>query len=143
MVTLLLDSAQLELALSGTERALAFQRESIRIERAHIEKVQLTQDPWTWVRGARKSGTHVPGVVAAGTWASIAGDEFVMLRGRKPGVVISLTHEAPYQRVLVTTRHGIALVQALNLPIGEGAEVTELAEAEPTARARRPRPATA
>lgn len=143
MVTLLLDSAQLELAFSGTERALAFQRENIRVDRAHIEKVQLTQDLWTWVRGARKSGTHMPGVIAAGTWASIAGDDFVMLRGRKPGVVVSLTHDAEYQRLLVTTRHGLALVQALNLPASDSAEVTELAEAEPAARVRRPRPATA
>ena len=149
MVTLLVDSANLELALSPTERAAAFQRENIRVARADILKVQLTDDPWTWVRGVRKPGTQVSGVFAAGTWHSIAGTDFVMIRGRRPGVVIDLGPDAAYQRLLLTTRHGLALVEALNLDdIDAKDSVVELAETaavpvQKPARVRKPRTATA
>ena len=33
----------------------------------------------------------------------------------KPGVVIDLTHEAPFQRLVLSTQHGLALVKALRL----------------------------
>lgn len=150
MVTLLLDSAQLEVSLSVTERALAFERGDIRVDRSMIEKVQLTDDPYTWLRGVRKPGTFVPGVVAAGTWHSIAGTDFVMVRGRKPGVVVDLTAEAPYQRLVLTTRHGLSLVQALRLDVESNppTDVVDIVTGTirvPVAkgRSRKPRPATA
>ena len=149
MVTLLLDSANLEVALSGTERAAAFRRDAVRVQRADIVKVQLTDDPWTWLRGVRKPGTHIAGTIAAGTWHSIAGTDFVMVRGRKPGVVIDLNRDAPFQRLLLTTRHGLSLVEALRLDVaGTPVEVSEIV-AESTGAIRtvpgrsKPRPATA
>lgn len=51
MVTLLLDATRLEVALSATERALSFRRDSVRVDRAHIRKVQLVDDPCTWQIG--------------------------------------------------------------------------------------------
>lgn len=150
MVTLLLDSAQLEVSLSVTERALAFTREDIRVDRSMIEKVQLTDDPWTWLRGVRRPGTFVPGIVAAGTWHSIAGTDFVMVRGRRPGVVVDLAEEAPYQRLVLTTRHGLSLVQALRLDVEANppTDVVDIVTGSvqvPTAKTRgsKPRPATA
>lgn len=149
MVTLLLDSAQMEVALSGTERALSFRRDGIRVPREEIEKVQLTDDLWTWIRGVRSLGTSIPGVVSAGTWTSIAGDDFLMVRGRKPGVVIDLVDGAEFSRLLLTTRHGLALVEALRLDVdGSPVEVTEIVATAsiPTvkpARTRPARPATA
>lgn len=151
MVTLLLDSANLEISLSVTERAAAFaSSNTIRVSRADITRVQLTDDPWTWLRGVRKPGTQIPGVIAAGTWNSIAGTDFVLVRGHREGVVIDLTEDAPYQRLLLTTRHGLALVNALRLDASEQMEeVSEMvAHAAPKApRKRSPksaaRPATA
>ncbi len=148
MVTLLLDSENLEVALSGTERAAAFRREPIRVRRADIERVQLTDDPWTWLRGVRKPGTFVPGMIAAGTWHSVAGTDFVMVRGRREGVVIDLTLQAPFQRLVLTTRHGLALVEALRLDVSATpVDVAEIAESSGDTGAvrtvRPPRTATA
>ncbi|MDR6877298.1 hypothetical protein [Microbacterium barkeri] len=143
MVTLLLDHAQLEISLSATERALAFRRTSIRVERSSIVKVQLTDDPWTWLRGVRARGTFLPGFTALGTWRTETGDDFVAVRGRRlPGVVIDLDGEGEFERLVISTRHGLALTRALRLNLDEAAEAVELG-AEPAKEPQRtPRPAS-
>ena len=93
MVTLLLDSTQLEVVLSGTEKTLAFRRRNVVIERSTIRKVQLTDDAWTWLRGIPSPGTYVRGVIAMGTWKPAGGDDqpdFAIVRRRRPSVVIDL-----------------------------------------------------
>lgn len=146
MVTLLLDSANLEVGLSASERLVSLQKQNVRVRRSDITKVQLTDDLWTWLRGVRSPGTFVPGVVAAGTWRSVAGADFVMVRGRKkPGVVIDLGHEAPFQRLVLSTQHGLALVKTLRLD-GEVElnDVVTLTSPIPTIKPQHaPKPATA
>lgn len=115
MVTLLLDSTQLEIVLTGAERAMALRKGNVAIERSTISKVQLTDDPWTWLRGVPSPGTNVRGVVAMGVWTSAGGDDFALVRRRRPSVVIDLDGHCDFERVIVTTRHGVALVQALRL----------------------------
>lgn len=119
MVTLLLDSTQLEVVLSASERALAFRRDPVRIARDHIRKVQLTDDAWTWLRGSRSPGTFVRGVLAMGTWKVSGGSDFVIVRRRRPAVVIDLHGDAEFERVVLSTRHGLELVQALRLETDE------------------------
>lgn len=146
MVTLLLDSMHLEVALSGTERAMSFQRENVRVDRSMITKVQLTDDLWTWLRGVNNPGILIRGTIAAGVWQSVAGADFVMVRGRKKsGVVIDLTHEAPFQRLVLSTKHGLALVKALRLEVAEELnDVVTLTSPIPTIKQRpSTRPATA
>lgn len=150
MVTLLLDQTQLEIVLSPLERAATFHRENLRIERKTITKVQLTDDAWTWLRGVPNPGTHIPTVLAAGTWKAAGSTDFVLIRRRRPGVVIDLTGDDQYRRLILTTRHGPALTQALRLDVSdEPADVEEIVSttgAIPTAPTRRrpvirPRPA--
>ncbi|GAA4488466.1 hypothetical protein [Microbacterium panaciterrae] len=127
MVTLLLDQTRLEVELSPLERAVSFRRDNLHIARDAIVKVQLTDDAWTWLRGVGSPGTHVPLVLAAGTWKSANGDDFVLIRRHKPSVVIDL-EGAEFQRLVLTTRHGLALAQALRLDVSsELAEVTDIA----------------
>ncbi|MGN8025376.1 hypothetical protein [Microbacterium sp. 22242] len=127
MVTLLLDRTRLEVELSPLERAVSFRRDNLHIERDAIVKVQLTDDAWTWLRGVGSPGTHVPLVLAAGTWKSANGDDFVLIRRHKPSVVIDL-EGAEFQRLVLTTRHGLSLAQALRLDAtAELAEVTDIA----------------
>lgn len=153
MVTLLLDSTQLEIVLSGAERVLAFRKGNVTIERSAIAKVQLTDDVWTWLRGVPSPGTHVRGVIAMGTWKSSAGEDFAIIRRRRPGVVIDLEGHPDYQRIILTTRHGLELTQALRLDVdSEPADVVDLATgaipvepapvAKPRARSPKPAPAT-
>lgn len=161
MVTLLLDSTQLEVVLSPIERTLARRSDPVRIERSHIRKVQLTDDAWTWLRGVASPGTHVRGAVAMGTWRSAGGADFVVVRRRHPAVVIDLDESAEFARLVLTTSHGLALVQALRLATDgtptavtdivaaaeDGADAAAPAASAPGAPKRRParapKPATA
>ena len=113
MVRLLVDTDTLEIQLAPLERVLARRSEIVRVERARIAKVQLTEDPFTWLRGVRSPGTHVPNRLAYGTWKSVFGDDFAAMRNGRPGVVIDLEGDGEFERILVTTRYGIALAKAL------------------------------
>jgi hypothetical protein len=115
VVALLLDSTRLEVALSATEKALTFHRGNVLIERSMITKVQLTDDAWNWLRGVPSPGTHVPRLLAMGSWKSAGGVDFAVIRRHRPAVVIDLEGHDEYQRVVLTTRHGLALVTALRL----------------------------
>ncbi|GAA3662361.1 hypothetical protein [Microbacterium marinilacus] len=121
MVTLLLDQTQLEIVLTRTERVLAAQRDNIRVDRASIARLQLTDEPVTWLRGVRAPGTHLPRLVSLGRWRSAQGDDFVAIRHGRPGVVIDLTGDERFARLVLSTRHGLALANALQLD-AEGAE---------------------
>ncbi|MEI3845689.1 MULTISPECIES: hypothetical protein [unclassified Microbacterium] len=128
MVTLLLDSTQLEVVLSLSERALSFRKGNVVIERSAITRVQLTDDAWTWLRGYPSPGSYVRGVIAMGTWRSAGGDDFALIRRRRPSVVIDLEGHPEFQRIILTTRHGLALVQALRVDLDEEpADVAEIA----------------
>jgi hypothetical protein len=143
MVTLMLDSAQLEVLLAPAERALAFRRRGLVFARTEITRVQLTDDPWTWLRGVRSHGTYVPATLAAGTWQYAGGRDFALLRRRRPGVVIDLEGHSEFQRVILSTRHGLALVQALRLEgQQEAADVADLA-AKPARKPRTAKPKAA
>lgn len=149
MVTLLLDQTRLEIVLSPIERAACFHRDNLRIARDTITKVQLTDDAWTWLRGVPNPGTHIPGVLAAGTWKAAGSVDFVLIRRRRPSVVIDLDGDEQFRRLILTTRHGHALTQALRLDVSaEPADVEAIVATTPTSvpkpRRRpviRPRPA--
>ncbi|WP_029150339.1 hypothetical protein [Microbacterium indicum] len=113
MVSLYVDSAALEIKLAPIERTLAMHRAPVRISRSQIAKVQLTDDPFTWLRGVRAPGSHVPNRLAFGTWRSVFGDDFVAIRSGRPAVVIDLEEGAGFQRVILSTTHGADLVNAL------------------------------
>ena len=141
MVTLLLDQTQLAVELSPIERAVAFRRENLRIARETIVRVQLTDDPWLWLRGVTGPGTHIPGTVAAGTWKASTTTDFVLIRRRRPGVVIDLEGDEQFDRLILTTRHGLALTQALRLNVtDEPADVAEIAANDPESAKKRKRP---
>lgn len=122
MVTLLLDSTQLEVVLSPTERAMSFRRSNVVVPREHIERVQLTDDAWTWLRGVPNPGINLPVAVGMGTWKSAGGNDFVIIRGRKPSVVVDLTGHDEFERLVLTTKHGVALLQALRLDVASEPE---------------------
>lgn len=128
MVTLMLDSAQLEIVLSAAEKALAFRKRNVVLERSTITRVQLTDDAWTWLRGVRSPGTSVPATLAMGTWRYAGGKDLVLIRRNRPGVVIDLDGHDEFQRIVLTTRHGVELAQALRLDAGdEPADVVDIA----------------
>ncbi|KQZ24073.1 MULTISPECIES: hypothetical protein [Microbacterium] len=149
MVTLLLDQTRLEVVLSPIERAASFHRDNLRIERETIAKVQLIDDAWTWLRGVPNPGTHIPGILAAGTWKAAGSTDFVLIRRRRPSVVVDLLGDDQYRRLILTTSHGLALTQALRLDVtDEPADVEEIVATSPVPVSKgsrrpviRPRPA--
>lgn len=143
-MTLLLDSTRLEVVLSRTERALTFHRGNVLIERSTIAKVQLTDDAWNWLRGVPSPGTHVPRLLAMGDWKSAGGVDFAVIRRHRPAVVIDLDGHDEYQRVVLTTRHGIALVTALRLDeVPTTTDVIDLVpETAPSPQPKKPRTRT-
>lgn len=146
MVTVLLDATGLDIVLSRTERVLARRSAEVRIHRDHIRRAQLTDDPWTWLRGVPNPGTLVRHTIAMGTWRSAGGDDFVLVRRRNPAIVIDLDGDPEFQRIVLTTRHGFALMQALHLDgAAEAGElvVADQKKASPRPRRSRTRPALA
>lgn len=113
MVSLLLDSTQLDVHLNATEHALSFRKRNISIARSQIARVQLTDDAWTWLRGVPEPATVIPSAFAIGTWKFVGGKDFALIRRRRPSVVIELEEHPEFQRVIVTTRHGVDLVREL------------------------------
>ncbi len=130
MVTLLLDSTQLEIVLTGAERLLAFRKGNVVVDRSTIAKVQLTDDAWTWLRGVPSPGTHVRGVLAMGVWKSAGAQDFAIVRRHRASVVIDLDGHDEFERIVLTTRHGLELVKALRLDVDSDeapADVVDLA----------------
>lgn len=104
----------------------------MRVARDTITKVQLTDDAWTWLRGVPGPGTHIPAILAAGTWKAAATTDFVLIRRHRPSVVIDLEGDGQFERLIFTTRHGLALTQALRLDVSEKpVDVVEIASTAP------------
>jgi len=132
MVSLLLDSTQLEVVLSPTERAMGFRRTNVKVPRENIVRAQLTDDSWTWLRGVPNPGLYLPVAVAAGTWKSAGGNDFVVIRRRRSSVVIDLEGHDEFERLILTTQHGGALLQALRLEVADEPEdVAAIAKKRP------------
>jgi hypothetical protein len=142
MVTLLLDSTQLEVVLSPVERALSFRRRNLVVPREQITRVQRTDDAWTWLRGVPNPGTYLPVAVAMGTWKSAFGEDFVAIRRRRPSVVVDLEGHDEFARLVLTTRHGVALLRALRLD-DVADEPEDVATLVAPAKPRRKRPVIA
>lgn len=135
MVTLLLDSTQLEVVLSPTEKAMSFRRTNLKVPRETIVRAQLTDDAWTWLRGVPNPGIYLPVAVAMGTWKSAGGNDLVLIRRRRSSVVIDLEGHDEFERLILTTQHGASLLQALRLDVDDEPEdVVAIAKKKPRRR---------
>ncbi|WP_244250431.1 hypothetical protein [Rathayibacter festucae] len=112
VVTVLPD--RLELRLTRAERVLALHRGDVVVERSSIRSATVTEDPWIWVRGIRAPGTAVPLTLAAGTWKFHGGKDFLLIKRTAAAVVIDLVDEE-YSRLIVSTKHALELIAALQL----------------------------
>ncbi|MFC4244115.1 hypothetical protein ACFOYW_12090 [Gryllotalpicola reticulitermitis] len=116
---------RLEVRLSAAEKVLALRRTDLIIPRESIRSVAITQDPWIWVRGVRVPGAAIPLTLAIGTWKYHGGKDFLIVKGKsRPAVVIDIDQSADsradgaeiaegYDRVIVSTQHAAALIEAL------------------------------
>lgn len=111
---------------TAAEKVAAMHRNDLVLERAAITSAVITGDPWVWMRGVRHRGTHIPGKFAMGTWRSLSGTDFVIVREGREAVVLDLEGGQSegrgwvgefddYARVVISTVHAAELVQALRL----------------------------
>ena len=114
--------------LTATEKVLAMHRRDVVIDRDAITSALITDDPWVWLRGVRAPGTMIPGKLAFGTWRSISGRDFALVRGRRSAIVIDI--DVPegveedqgwvsefdgFARLVLSTTHAAELIRALRL----------------------------
>ncbi|MFD5601404.1 hypothetical protein ACFWHR_15270 [Leucobacter sp. NPDC058333] len=125
--------------LTAAEKFASMRRRDIVLDRSAISSAIVTNDPWIWVRGVRAPGAALPGTLAAGTWRTFTGRDFVLARRGRDAVVIDF--ETPehaddedhgwhgefdqFSRVIVSTVHAGDLIQALRLDGGPIAVDTE------------------
>ena len=119
---------RLEVRLSAAEKVLALRKSDLVIPRSAIRSVAITQDPWIWIRGVRVPGAAIPLTLAVGTWKYHGGKDFLIVKGKsRPAVVIDIDQSETaggaggtvadgYDRVIVSTPHAAALIEALRQP---------------------------
>ncbi len=130
MASLRVHTDRIEVHLTTAEKTLAFRADDIVVQREDIRSATITDDPWIWIRGIRRRGTEVPLVVAVGVWKYHGGSDFVIVKGKRPAVVLELAG-GEFTRVIVSTNHAAQLIDSLKL--GETAEVVDTAESVDTA----------
>jgi len=93
---------ELILKLSVWERMGAV-HSSPRVALSAVSEIEFLADLWSnkVLRGVRAPGTGIPFVVLLGTMRGRKFRDFVAIKGRQPGVVITLS-EGPFQRWIFT-----------------------------------------
>ena len=111
---------RLEVHLTPAEKVLGAHPHDIVVPRELIRSATVTHDPWVWIRGIRAPGMYVPLTLAVGTWKNHGGQDFVVVKGKRPAVVLELDAEErnPYSRLLLSTPHAAELIASLKLEPG-------------------------
>ncbi|MGW0086488.1 hypothetical protein [Streptomyces sp. NPDC003393] len=85
------------------EKAVARQGD-VRVPLAAVRRVTVETDWWRTLRGSRRRGICVPGLVCVGTRAHQAGTDFVAVRPGRPLVCVELRPVAPLCLLVVAAR---------------------------------------
>lgn len=116
MARVIREGNELVLQLSFWEKLGAL-NSSPRTSLDSIEKIEFVDQLWgsSTLRGVRAPGTAIPYVVLLGTLRGLKFKDFVAMRGRGEGVIITL-NSAPFARWIFTlkqSREDIHLLQSL------------------------------
>jgi hypothetical protein len=100
MVEFSIEGYELAVAVRGWSRLWAL-KSQLRLPLSHVRAVRW--DPSVargWWKGWRLPGTHIPGVIVAGTYYRDGAREFWDVRGGGNAVVVELERD-PYARIVV------------------------------------------
>ena len=102
MPTLVIDSGLMHLKLNPLEQVAAFWR-APTAEISQVESVEFRDNLWSTnlLQGVRAPGTGFPYVVMIGVMRRLKTKDFCVIKGKKPGVVITFS-AGPYQRWIYT-----------------------------------------
>lgn len=134
MAELIVQDQELVVRLSVMEKVMSV-RGDVHVPVADVTGVEVEDEPYSALRGARSPGVAVPGLAAYGWWRW-SGDQrdFVALRGARPALRVTLNNRSDCAALLVTvekpetTRQAVAAAAGLTpaepgavVPAGEGA----------------------
>ena len=114
MASLRVHQDRLEIHLTSAEKVLSLRREDIVVPRDDIRSVTITDDPWIWIRGIRAPGAFVPLTLAVGTWKFHGGKDFIVVKNKRPSVIIDIDG-GEFARVVVSTNHAVELIGSLKI----------------------------
>lgn len=102
MAILVIDGEQLSLKLSRWERIAALWSPPTA-QLAQVESIQFKDNLWSTecLQGFRAPGTGFPYVVMIGVMRRLKTKDFCVIKGKKPGVMITFS-SGPYQRWIYT-----------------------------------------
>ena len=102
MAILVIDGQQIHLRLSTLEQIAAFWP-APHASIANVAGVEFVDNLWSTqvLQGVRAPGTGLPWVVMIGLMRRLKTKDFCVIKGRKPGVVITFA-SGPYQRWIYT-----------------------------------------
>jgi hypothetical protein len=120
MVDLSIDQGELRVDVRGWSRLWAFKRRL----RVPLSKIRAARwDPAVargWWKGWRLPGTHIPGVIVAGTFYRRGGREFWDVRAGPNAVTIEL-EGGKYRRLVVEVANPEDAVRTINEALGRQA----------------------
>jgi hypothetical protein len=113
MAKLIREGNELVLALSFWEKLGAL-HSSPRTTIASVEKFEFPEELWSskTLRGVRAPGTGIPYVVLLGTMRGRRYRDFVAIKGREKGVILTLNSE-PFARWIFTLRQSRSEIEAI------------------------------
>jgi len=105
MADVAISDGSLRIELTVPERVLSLHDGSVVVPLEQISGVRVVRDVLAHLRGTRRPGAGLPGLMAMGTWRGVhdgrAFHGFGGGAGAGPGVVITTT--ADYERILLAT----------------------------------------
>ena len=113
MAKLIREGNDLVLSLSFWEKLGAL-HSSPRTTIASVEKSEFPEKLWSTktLRGVRAPGTGIPYVVLLGTMRGRGYRDFVAIKGREKGVILTLNSE-PFARWIFTLRQSRSEIEAI------------------------------
>ncbi|GAA0686516.1 hypothetical protein GCM10010193_45480 [Kitasatospora atroaurantiaca] len=113
MAELMVDGDELVVRLSRREK-LAAGHGDVRVPLTAVKQVTVQPDAWRALRGKRRRGLLVPGVLCLGVWRHSDGQDFVAVRMRRGGVVLAdLRGGGPFTRIAVSAAEPQATAAAV------------------------------
>ena len=113
MAKLFREHYELVLSLSLWEKIGALHA-SPRTSIGSVEKVEFSDELWSskTLRGIRAPGTAIPYVVLLGTMRGKGFRDFVAMKGREKGVILTL-NSGPFARWIFTLRQSPSEIEAI------------------------------
>jgi hypothetical protein len=124
MTTLEISGATLVVHVEGLDRLWAFKGE-LRVPLAHIAGVErAAEEARGWFHGVRAPGTHIPGVLTAGTFYENGGRVFWDVHEPDRAIAVRL-HDESYAKLIVEVEDPEAAIAALEAALaGADASLT-------------------